>query len=92
MLFSHGNAEDLGLIYDWFREFARALKVNVLAYDYTGYGLSQNEGERPSELMYLLMSKPFDYLANVLNIKPETMVLYGRSLGSALRVIWRSSR
>ena len=83
MLFSHGNAEDLGLIYDWFREFARALKVNVLAYDYTGYGLSQNEGERPSEADVLAdVEAAFDYLANVLNIKPETIILYGRSLGS----------
>ena len=39
-LFSHGNAEDLGMMYGRMKEMARALGVNVLAYDYTGYGLS----------------------------------------------------
>ena len=43
LLFSHGNAEDLGMIYDWFREVARVLNVNVMSYDYTGYGLSDGE-------------------------------------------------
>ena len=38
LLYSHGNAEDLGMIYDWFREVARVLNVNVMSYDYTGYG------------------------------------------------------
>jgi hypothetical protein len=36
VLFSHGNAEDLGMIYDWFKSFSAVLQVNVLAYDYTG--------------------------------------------------------
>lgn len=35
-LFSHGNAEDLGMIYEWFCEFSRDLNVNLLAYDYEG--------------------------------------------------------
>ena len=40
ILFSHGNAEDLGMIYDWFKSFSAVLQVNVMAYDYTGYGKS----------------------------------------------------
>jgi abhydrolase domain-containing protein 17 len=40
ILFSHGNAEDLGMIYDWFNDLARVLRVNIMAYDYTGYGKS----------------------------------------------------
>ena len=39
-LFSHGNAEDLGMMYGRMKEMARVLCVNILAYDYTGYGLS----------------------------------------------------
>lgn len=38
ILFSHGNAEDIGMIFDSFNEFAKELWVNVLAYDYEGYG------------------------------------------------------
>ena len=54
LLFSHGNAEDLGMIYDWFREVARVLNVNVMSYDYTGYGLS--DGEPAEERVYVFQS------------------------------------
>lgn len=40
ILFSHGNAEDLGMIYDWFNDLSRVLRCNIMAYDYTGYGKS----------------------------------------------------
>merc|ERR1712139_232514 len=46
LIFSHGNAEDLGCIFDWQHELSYHLKVNVLAYDYAGYGQS---GESPDE-------------------------------------------
>jgi abhydrolase domain-containing protein 17 len=44
ILFSHGNAEDLGMIYDWFNDLSRVLRVNIMAYDYTGYGKSTLAG------------------------------------------------
>ena len=44
-LFSHGNAEDLGMMYGRMKEMARVLCVNILAYDYTGYGISSGECE-----------------------------------------------
>lgn len=40
ILFSHGNAEDLGMMYKRMKDLALVLCVNVMAYDYTGYGLS----------------------------------------------------
>jgi hypothetical protein len=40
ILFSHGNAEDLGMMYPRMKDLALVLGVNVLAYEYTGYGLS----------------------------------------------------
>ena len=41
LLFSHGNAEDLGMMYKRMKDLALVLCVNILAYDYTGYGLSE---------------------------------------------------
>jgi hypothetical protein len=38
ILFSHGNAEDLNSAYYWMRKFSRDVDVNVMGYDYTGYG------------------------------------------------------
>eukprot|EP00005_Dracoamoeba_jomungandri_P000938 CAMPEP_0174254168 /NCGR_PEP_ID=MMETSP0439-20130205/3515_1 /TAXON_ID=0 /ORGANISM="Stereomyxa ramosa, Strain Chinc5" /LENGTH=111 /DNA_ID=CAMNT_0015335611 /DNA_START=106 /DNA_END=438 /DNA_ORIENTATION=- len=37
-LFSHGNAEDIGQMQDWMIYLSRQLNVNILSYDYRGYG------------------------------------------------------
>ena len=47
LLFSHGNAEDLGYLQEGVQLLAHHLNVNLLAYDYTGYGLSSQS--EPSE-------------------------------------------
>lgn len=80
ILFSHGNAEDLGMIYDWFNDLARVLRVNIMAYDYTGYGKSN--GIPNEESCYADIEAAFQYLLEVRRIQPEQIVLYGRSLGS----------
>ena len=38
LLFSHGNAEDLIMVRDWFLELSADLNVNVMLFDYCGYG------------------------------------------------------
>ncbi|KAG6975931.1 hypothetical protein JG688_00001859, partial [Phytophthora aleatoria] len=80
VLFSHGNAEDLGMIYDWFREVSRRLQANVMSYDYSGYGIS--EGEPSEEACFADIEAAFAYLVNVKKIPPSKIILYGRSLGS----------
>jgi pimeloyl-ACP methyl ester carboxylesterase len=60
---------------------AKSLHVSILAYDYTGYGLSQPS--IPSEEnCYADIDAAYDYLVNERQILPENIVLYGRSLGS----------
>ncbi|EEC47093.1 predicted protein [Phaeodactylum tricornutum CCAP 1055/1] len=80
ILFSHGNAEDLGMIYDWFNDLARVLRVNIMAYDYTGYGKSN--GHPSEEQCYQDIEAAYRYLTEVRRLQPEQVVLYGRSLGS----------
>lgn len=80
ILFSHGNAEDLGMIYDWFNDLARVLRVNIMAYDYTGYGKSN--GTPCEDSCYADIEAAFRYLLEVRRLQPEQIVLYGRSLGS----------
>lgn len=43
LLFSHGNAEDVGAIMNWMFELSERLNVDVLAYDYPGYGVRAHE-------------------------------------------------
>ena len=40
ILYSHGNAEDLGVCAPVLKRMAKQLKVNIVAYDYVGYGHS----------------------------------------------------
>ncbi|KAM1033829.1 hypothetical protein FF1_037275 [Malus domestica] len=40
VLHSHGNASDLGQMYELFSELSLHLQVNLLRYDYSGYGQS----------------------------------------------------
>jgi len=45
ILYSHANAEDLGSIYPWCKFLSKMLRVNLFAYDYTGYGMAFDEGK-----------------------------------------------
>ena len=40
MLLSHGNSEDLNGCYNFMLKLSVILDVNVLGYDYSGYGQS----------------------------------------------------
>jgi abhydrolase domain-containing protein 17 len=52
LLFSHGNAEDLGMIYDWFNDLSRVLRCNIMAYDYTGYGKSTLQQQQAPQVAH----------------------------------------
>ncbi len=79
ILYSHGNAEDLGDILPRLYQL-RDLGVNVFAYDYQGYGTSQGN---PSEInAYQDINTAYEYLTQKLKIQPAQIIVYGRSIGS----------
>jgi len=80
LLFSHGNAEDLGMIIQYFREVSHNLEVNIFAYEYTGYGMST--GEPHEQAVYADIEAAFKYLRDIIGIPWTEVVLYGRSVGS----------
>mmetsp|Transcript_7771 Transcript_7771/g.16630 ORF Transcript_7771/g.16630 Transcript_7771/m.16630 type:complete len:331 (-) Transcript_7771:199-1191(-) len=82
ILYSHANAEDLGNIYPWCKFLAKMLGVNIFAYDYTGYGLATDQGDPSEEYCFADIDAAYAYLKDVLQIPTESIVLYGRSLGS----------
>jgi len=81
LLFSHGNAEDLGLIIRNFWEVSHVLQVNIFAYEYTGYGMSSGSGPQETSVNSDIECA-FKYLRDVLQVKWEQIVLYGRSIGT----------
>mmetsp|Transcript_65212 Transcript_65212/g.103319 ORF Transcript_65212/g.103319 Transcript_65212/m.103319 type:complete len:269 (+) Transcript_65212:27-833(+) len=82
LLYTHGNAEDLGDIVDLLRHTASACEADIFAVEIPGYSISEAEG--PSEeLMYEAVDAAYDYLVRDLQVPPSQIVPYGRSLGSA---------
>lgn len=80
ILFSHGNAEDIGMIYEWFCHFSREMRVNLLAYDYEGYG--KTSGTPSEQSCYEDVDAAYQFLTETLHTPSENIILYGRSLGS----------
>lgn len=79
LLYSHGNAEDLGYIRPILEDLNR-IGFSVLAYDYQGYGTSQGT---PSEQgSYQDIDAAYRYLTQELRIPPSRIIAYGRSVGS----------
>ncbi|KAK9060683.1 hypothetical protein SSX86_021389 [Deinandra increscens subsp. villosa] len=80
LLYSHGNAADLGQMKELFIELRAHLRVNIMSYDYSGYGASTG---KPSEInTYYDIEAVYNCLKNSYGIKPEDMILYGQSVGS----------
>ena len=82
VLFSHGNAEDLGMVYDFCCDFAEKLQVNMLAYDYTGYGHARLSGDPTETACYEDISAAYKYLVDQVQVAPANIIVFGRSLGS----------
>ncbi|VEV55859.1 alpha/beta hydrolase, putative [Plasmodium vinckei vinckei] len=84
ILFSHGNAEDIGDNVDYYNNYSKSIKVNMFIYDYSGYGHST--GYPSEEHVYNDVEAVYDHMTNSLSIPPGSIIAYGRSLGSTASV------
>ena len=85
MLICHGNAGNLS---DSGRPLhyagLRALGLNLLAFDYRGYG--ESEGSPSEEGLYRDALAAYTYLRDTRGVPASRIVLFGHSLGSAVAV------
>ena len=81
ILWSHANAMDCGEMYFFFVELAARLRVNVAAYDYSGYGASS--GEPTESNAYSDVLAVYNHLVASGIDAERQLVLYGQSIGSA---------
>lgn len=89
ILVSHGNAEDLGDLTGLLSRL-QAIGVNVLAYDYEGYGASA--GSPSEERVYADVDAAYTYLTTARGVPPGRIIAYGRSLGGGAAVDLASKR
>jgi len=81
LLFCHGNAGNISHRLDSIRIF-HDLGLTVCIFDYRGYGKS--EGSVTEKGTYLDAEAIWDYITSVKHVPPERIILFGRSLGSAV--------
>lgn len=82
LLYSHGNATDIGVMFLFFVILSKVLECNVVVYDYTGYGAS--EGGPPSDQqMYEDIQAVYAWSVEYLSLNPKVdLYIYGQSVGS----------
>uniref|UniRef100_A0A1J3E1U2 Alpha/beta hydrolase domain-containing protein 17C n=1 Tax=Noccaea caerulescens TaxID=107243 RepID=A0A1J3E1U2_NOCCA len=80
LLYSHGNAADIGQMFELFSELSLHLRVNLIGYDYSGYGRSSG---KPSEQnTYYDIEAVYRCLEEQYGVKEQDVILYGQSVGS----------
>lgn len=80
ILFSHGNAVDLGQMSSFYLGLGARLGVNIFSYDYSGYGASTGS---PSESnVYADIEAAWQCLRQRYGISPDHIILYGQSIGT----------
>jgi len=81
IFYSHGNASDLGQGAASLIQLGIFLSCNIFTYDYSGYGESNG---RPNEKnVYADCEAAYEAMQKRWEIKPEQIILYGQSVGSA---------
>ncbi|KAK6924750.1 Serine aminopeptidase, S33 [Dillenia turbinata] len=80
LLYSHGNAADIGQMYELFIELSIHLRVNLMGYDYSGYG--QSTGKPTEHNTYADIEAAYKCLEENYGAKQEDIILYGQSVGS----------
>uniref|UniRef100_A0A0G4G930 Serine aminopeptidase S33 domain-containing protein n=1 Tax=Chromera velia CCMP2878 TaxID=1169474 RepID=A0A0G4G930_9ALVE len=81
LLFLHGNAEDLGMIFSFLRHMRNQFKVNTLALEYPGYGLLRKA--QPSvESVNKVATTVLRHLVDRIGVSYSQVFLLGRSIGS----------
>lgn len=80
LLFSHGNAVDLGQMTSFFVGLGQRINCNIFSYDYSGYGMST--GKPTEKNLYADIDAAWHALRTRYGISPENIILYGQSIGT----------
>jgi pimeloyl-ACP methyl ester carboxylesterase len=73
LIFSHGNACDLSVVYPFLIDLSTQLKADVISYDYSGYGRS--EGSPSEKEIYTDIEQVMDFVTISLGVENENIIL-----------------
>jgi len=81
LIYSHGNATDVGAMSFICAILAKNLNINVVVYDYSGYG--ESGGIALESNTYSDIDVVYNYALNfIAHGKPRNLIIYGQSVGS----------
>jgi hypothetical protein len=79
----HGNAGNITHRLDNIQKLL-PLRIDVFIFDYRGYGKSAGQPDEAG--LYLDSQAAYDYVVREKSVRPERVILFGRSLGTACAV------
>ena len=82
IIFFHGNAEDLGISYEMLDHMRTALRINLMAVEYPGYGIYEDADGPSEEKIYRDAELVYNFVLCMSNLREKDIILLGRSLGS----------
>ncbi len=80
VIYFHGNGETVGDYIGFFTNFFENEKINLLIFEFRGYGMSTGRPE------FVSMLSDVECVINHLNLKQSKLVFYGRSVGTIYAV------
>jgi fermentation-respiration switch protein FrsA (DUF1100 family) len=83
LLFCHGNAGNISHRFESIKQF-HDLQLSVFIFDYQGYG--QSGGRAGETATYQDSRAAWDYLTRERGLRPDEIVVFGRSLGGAVAI------
>jgi fermentation-respiration switch protein FrsA (DUF1100 family) len=89
ILYSHGNAEDLGTVIHRLKELY-GLGFSIIGYDYEGYGTS--DGTPSEQATYENIDAVYKYLIDDMKFPANKIIAYGFSLGGGVATDLASKR
>lgn len=81
MIYAHPNAVDIGMAYHELRHVSREATVNVLLFEYSGYGLTNTP--ITEESIHQDTLSVYYFARRRLNVPTSRLILCGRSIGAS---------
>ncbi len=84
LLFTHGNAVDLGQMSSFFVGLGSRIDCNIFSFDYSGYGISTGKASETN--VYADAEAAWSILRERYHVSPNQIVLYGQSIGTVAAI------
>jgi len=82
MIYSHGNACDIGDMFQELQKYSESFGVNVIAFEYQGYGICDgNPTADHCKADHLIV---VDFLIRKVGVKSKDIIFFGRSIGTGI--------